>query len=270
MLNSYTILITGSTDGIGKAAALKMASIGAKVIVHGRSESKVKDVLEEIKNRTKNSNIYGVVADFTSLEEVKNLADEITQKFSDLNVLVNNACIFSHRKIITKDGFEAGFQICHLAHFLLTLKLIDLLYKNFPSYIINVSSMVHASTIDLENLNSEKGYNGYDVYSMVKLLNILFTYKLNREIDTSKIKVYAVHPGVISTKLLHAGWGFGGASTSIGAENILSPILNDDLRKKTGIYIENQREHHSSSISYDKDIQDFVWEKSLEYVKKFL
>ena len=269
MGEKFCALITGSTDGIGKKAAELLYKKGHCVIVHGRSHEKVENTQEEIlrAGRT-DGKLYGVVADFENLREVDGMAREIKKNFPHVNVIVNNAGVFKHKRVITKDGFESTFQINHLAHFLLVLKLLDLVRRNMPSWIINVSSMVHASYYDRHNIQGEKGYDGYEAYAVSKLFNVLFTYKLHRILkDEKDIHVYAVHPGVINTKLLIEGWGPVGASPEVGARNILSPILSDELRYMSGIYVENGRPVKSKPITYKEEEQDFIWNLSLKLLK---
>ncbi len=256
------VLITGSTDGIGKSAAMYLAENGYRVIVHGRSKEKVDEITFEIDN-----NASAVYADFEDLKDVARMVDEIRENYQDLSILINNAGVFEHTRRITKDGLEATFQINYLAHFLLTLKLLDLLKKNAPAYIINVSSMVHASSYNKSNIQGEQRYDGYTAYGVSKLFNVLFTYKLADMLKEENVHVYAVHPGVINTKLLVKGWGAVGSSPVVGAKNILSPILNDKLREKTGIYVEYGKVKKSKPITYSKEEQDFLWNYSLELLK---
>ena len=262
-------LITGSTDGIGKKAAELLALKGFVVVVHGRDKGRVVQTVDSLKELSKNPEIYGVVADFENLQDVEKMAEEIKTNHGNINILVNNAGVFEHERKITKDGLEKTFQVNHLAHFLLTLRLLELLKKNAPSWIINVSSMVHASSFDKNNIQGELGYDGYEAYSLSKLFNVLTTYKLARMLGKdSKVHVYAVHPGVINTKLLIKGWGPVGSDPSIGAKNILAPLLDKKLLELTGIYVMNGKPSESTPISYKKDIQDYLWEYSLKLLKK--
>lgn len=270
MSERFCTLITGSTDGIGKKAAELLYSKGHCVIVHGRDETKVlntqKAILEKVKGDGK---LFGVIADFENLREVQDMAQKVKKEFPALSVLINNAGVFRRKRVITKDGFESTFQINYLAHFLLVMELLDLLIKNAPSWIINVSSMVHAASYDKDNIQGEKGYDGYEAYAVSKLFNVLFTYKLHRMLGNLKnIHVYAVHPGVINTKLLREGWGAFGADPEVGARNILSPIFSEKLRNLSGIYVENGVPVKSKPITYSQKEQDFLWELSIRLLKE--
>lgn len=262
-------LITGSTDGIGKEAASMLAFKGYRVIIHGRNNGKVRKVVKELRELTKNPNVDGVIADFNHLKSVDRMSEEIIDRYENIDVLINNAGIFEYERRLTADGLESTFQVNYLSHFLLTNRLLKAMKKETRSWIINVSSMVHASYFDRHNIQKEKNYDGYEAYSESKLYNVLFTYKLFRILGKeNNIHVYAVHPGVINTKLLAKGWTLVGASPHTGATNILAPIFNDKLSKLTGIYVMNGRKAKSTSISFKEEVQDFLWEYSLEILKK--
>ncbi len=257
------ILITGSTDGIGKATAIESAKRGAKVIVHGKDLDKIQKTIEKIKKKSCNDDIQYILADLSDLEQVK-------KAFSDLNlpkldILINNACVFKHNFKKTKDGFEYTFQICYLAHFIITKKLIPLLNKSDDARIINVSSMVHAHSLDLSFLKKES-YDGYKAYEVSKLANVLFTYELAERLKGSNIKVNCLHPGVISTKLLHEGWGIGGADVSQGAKNLIYLAFSNDVKNITGKYFFDRKPTESSPITYDIKTRKQFW----DYTEKLL
>jgi len=267
-IQNKTALITGSTDGIGKQTAFELAEMGAKVIIHGRNSLRTKSVYEEIKNKTGNDSIDYFVADFSSLDEVKSLSHDIHQKYEKLDVLLNNAGIYESEKVITKDGFEKTFAINHIAHFLLTALLMDLIKKSDYSRIINVASMAHASELDFDNLQGDKFYDGYTAYSYSKLCNILFTYYLTQKLSGTNITTNCLHPGVIGTKLLQAGWGIGGGSLKEGCRTSVYLASSPEVENITGKYFVNSRQANSSSISYDKQVQKKLWDLSEEYVQK--
>lgn len=262
-----TILISGSTDGIGLQTAEDLLKLGFKVIIHGRNETRVLATKERLIRQTgKEENIETVWGDLASFAEVKKLADSINEKFPKLDVLINNAGVFLPFLKLTEDGFEATFQINHLSHFLLTL----LLLKKFPEgegRIINVSSMAHSSMpIDYENLKGEKHYDPYDAYARSKLANILFTFKLARELTEKGITVNALHPGVISTKLLAAGWGAFGVSVRKGAETSVFLTSSEEVKGVTGKYFVDRREARPAEISYDITEQEKLWDFSFQAV----
>ena len=182
IIKNKTILITGSTDGIGKQTAFELAEMGAAVIIHGKNSLRTKSVYEEIKQKTSNDSVDFFIADFSSLKKVKALSQYIHWKYDKLDVLINNAGVFETERKLSVDGFEKTFAVNHLAHFLLTTLLMDLIKKSDYSRIINVASMAHASELDFDNLNGEKFYDGSTAYSYSKLCNIMFTYYLTQKL----------------------------------------------------------------------------------------
>ncbi len=263
-ISKKTILITGSTDGIGKQTAIELLKLGAKVLIHGKSQEKIEKTIKEL---SKYGNVRAYRADFSSLKEIKEMADKILENEEKLDVLINNAGIFSHQKILSEDGYELTFAINHLAPFYLTLLLIPLLKKSAPSRIVNVSSMAHSSSIDFENLQGEKGYSGYEAYSLSKLANILFTFELAEKLRSSDITVNCLHPGVINTKLLREGWGFGGASLAEGAKTSVYLASSPDVSEITGKYFSNRRVSEPARISYDSNVRKELWKRSEKLIK---
>ncbi|MCF6242755.1 MAG: SDR family oxidoreductase [Bacteroidales bacterium] len=260
MLSNKTILITGATDGIGLQTALELAKLDANLIIHGKNPDKGKTVKEDLISKTKNSKIHYYNADLSSFDEIEHFSNQIVKDFTRLDVLINNAGIYEKKKIILENGLEKTFMVNYLSAFVLTLKLLSLIKKGEDSKIINVSSMVHASSIDFENLNGEKFYSGDSAYSLSKLCNILFTYQLAEVLEKDKIAVNALHPGVINTKLLRAGWGPFGSSTDEGAACILYLVKMKQF--VSGYYFENDNQKRSSAISYDKLVMKRLWDYS--------
>jgi len=268
-LENKRILISGATDGIGKQTALEVAKMNAEIIIHGRDEDRIFETIKMIKEKTGNEKIHGILADFASLSAVNSLADEIIKNFDSIDVLFNNAAEIINERTMTEDGFETQFQVNYLSHFLLTEKLLPLLNASEGSRVLNVSSMIHASDLDFDNLQGEKSYNGNKIYAVTKLLNILHAYKLSDELSETKTVVHCLHPGVISTKLLNTAFK-GGAPVAEGAANLIYAASSDVARMSSGYYLENRRPMQSNPVSYDKNIQNKLWSLSRAYVKDFL
>ena len=264
-----TILITGSTDGIGKQTALELAEKGHQIIIHGRNVQKSDSACREIIKKSGNQRVGFVAADFTDLSEINRMAKEIVSIFGKLDVLINNAGVFENEKVILPNGFERTFMVNHLAPFALTLGLLELLKKSPAGRIVNVSSMAQSGSIDFDNLNGEKYFDPYNAYAVSKLENVLFTFKLARMLSGSDVTVNCLHPGVINTKLLHAGWGMGGASVHQGAQNSIFAAVSSEMEGKTGLYLVNQKSAKASALAYDKQVQDRLWEISLKLLEKF-
>ena len=266
MLHNKTILLTGATDGIGKQTALELAKRGAILLMHGRNKEKGHKIKADIIAKTANKNIFYYNADFTSFEEIKQLSDTLHKDFSHLDIIVNNAGIFENQKIILANGIEKNFMVNHLASFSLSLQLLDLVEKSNHGHIINVSSMIHANHIDFDNLNGEKQYSGESAYSLTKLCNILFTNKLNKLFKDKNIRTNSLHPGVINTKLLAAGWGPFGSPTIEGAKRILYLAESKGIETISGKYFVDDRVREAASIAYDESVMEQLWDVSLRYV----
>ena len=267
MLKNKIILLTGATDGIGKQTAFELAEKSAILLMHGKNLSKGLKIKDEIIAKTANKNIFYFNADFTSFKEIEKLSNEIHKQFSHIDILINNAGVFENEKVILKNGMEKTFMVNHLATFSLTMKLLDLLEQSKNARIINVSSMAHANSIDFENLNAENYYSGENAYSLSKLCNILFTYELDSKLGNKNITVNAVHPGVINTKLLIAGWGECGNSPDESAKHILYLADTDELNATGGKYFMNDKITKSTDISYNTDIWKKLWNISMKYSK---
>ena len=268
MFANKTILLTGATDGIGLQTAGELAKLNIKLILHGKNPDKGNKIIEKLISETGNTNIHYYNVDLSSFKMIEGFTAKINADFNQLDILINNAGIYESNKVILQNGLEKSFMVNYLSSFVLTLQLLPSLKKGKESKIINLSSMVHASNIDFENLNAEKSYSGSDAYSLSKLCNILFTYKLAELLKNDKVSVNALHPGVINTKLLRAGWGPFGNATIEGAKRIMFLVKMSNF--VTGKYFENDKQIKSAAISYDKNIQNQLWDYSIKTANKFL
>lgn len=204
-----TFLVTGATEGIGRALALALASRNERVIIHGRNPEKTAAVLEEIHGATGNEDVHSAVADFASLEQVAALGDEVAARFPDLNVLINNAGLLTDHRQLSQDGFELTFAVNYLAPFLLTRKLLDTLKANSPARIVNVASTaLGGGTIDFDNLQLETGFSGWQAYANSKLANAMFSHALARRLTGSGLVSNALCPGLIDTNFFHTNTVF--------------------------------------------------------------
>lgn len=269
-METKTILITGATDGIGKQTALELAKMGHEIIVHGRDKIRGDKVTADIKNSSLNEKVHYINADFTKFNQIKEFAIEVKNRFSNLDVLLNNAGVFENDRIILPNGLERTFMINHMAPFTLTNLLMDLIKNTKDSRIINVSSIAQAGTMDFDNLNGEKYFDAYNAYALSKLENVLFTYKLHRDLKKDGPTINCLHPGVISTKLLHAGWGIGGGSLTQGASTSIYLANSVEVEDISGKYFVNSQQRKSSAISYDLKIQDRLWEISKEIMNQHI
>ena len=262
-METKTILITGSTDGIGKGTAIGLAAMGHRPIIHGRDRNRCQSVAEEIQSRTGIRDVPYFMADLRSLEQVSAMAEALGEQFDRIDVLINNAGVYETERSITPDGFETTFAVNHLSHFSLTLRLIDLLPPAESGRIVTVSSMVHAGNIDFSDLQSERDYDSYSAYALSKLCNVLFTYELAERLAPRQISATCLHPGVIDTKLLQAAFS-GGAPVSEGARNLVFAATAPEIEGMSGKYFFDRRATRTSDITYDPAVRKKLWEMSLK------
>jgi NAD(P)-dependent dehydrogenase (short-subunit alcohol dehydrogenase family) len=260
-MDDKKILITGSTDGIGRQTALELVEMGARVILHGRNKTRVKRVLQEIAQKTGNDQLDCFIADLSSLQQIRTMCAEIRQKYSRLDVLINNAGVAMNKLETSDDGYEMTFAVNHLAAFTLTLHLLDLLIQAAPSRIVNVSSMVHSSSLNFGNLVEPRFFDGWEAYCQSKLCNILFTYELAEKLRDQGVTVNCLHPGVIDTKLLRVNFG-GGSPVTVGSRKLVYLATAPELAKETGKYFTDNRQTISAEITYDQDTRKRLWKLS--------
>ena len=254
------MLVTGSTDGIGKETARRLAQMGATVLVHGRSRKRGEKALEEILERTGSKKLGLVVGDLSSLSQVRGIAEQVKADYDRLDVLINNAGVVAEERTETEDGYELTFAVNHLAPFLLTALLLEELKESAPSRIITVSSIAHGGArIDFDDPNLERGYSMNKAYARSKLANLLFTYELARRLEGTGVTANALHPGVIGTKLLDVGFGGGGSPVEPGAETSVYLATSPEVEDVTGRYFRKNRETNSS---HDEEAQRKLWELS--------
>ncbi len=274
-MSSKTILITGATDGIGRATALSLARRGAQVVVHGRNPDKVAEVCAAVRAAAPDEAApQGLVADISTLDGVRELAQAVRRSQHKLDVLINNAGVFMKERQITDDGFEVTFAVNHLATFLLTELLLPLLRASAPARVLTVSSVAHTrGQIHWDDLNLERNWDssdggpplpGYPAYAQSKLANVLFSNALARRVEGDEITSNSLHPGTISTKLLHEGFGMGGASTDTGAETSVYLALSPEVEGLTGRYFSNSQEVEAAPLARDEAAQERLWTVSAE------
>ncbi len=262
-----TILVTGATDGIGKATALALAQQGHLVIVHGRTTTKARGAFDELYGVTGSEYLDYAVGDFSRLSDVRALASEVIERHPGLDTLVNNAGIYLNTRELSADGFELTLAVNHLAPYLLTRLLIPALKLSAPARIVNVSSTVHMrGKIDFDDLNSERAYSAYGAYAASKLANVLSSNALARRLAPARVTSNALHPGVITTKLLSAGFNMTGAETTRGAQTSVYLATAPEVEGVTGRYFDDKREKPASESARDEALQERLWRVSAEMV----
>ena len=263
-LQGKVMLVTGSTDGIGKETALELARRGATVILHGKDPGRCQRALDEAVRAARNKSPGCFAADLASLTEVRKLAEDITARYDRLDVLINNAGVFMTSRMLSADGYEMTFAVNHLAPFLLTHLLLDLLKKSAPSRVITVASVAHhRAQFDLDNLQGEKRFTGYGAYALSKLGNVLFTYELAERLRGSGVAVMCVHPGSVGTKLLREGFGgMSGVPVKQGADTPVFLASAGEPDGLSGKYFVQRREEQPASLARDAGLRKKFWDVS--------
>jgi NAD(P)-dependent dehydrogenase (short-subunit alcohol dehydrogenase family) len=263
-------LVTGANSGIGKETAQALARMGANLVMVCRDRERGLAALEETKSKSGNSSIELMICDLSSQTQIRKLAKEFKQKHDRLDLLVNNAGVILTRRRVTEDGIESTFAINHLAYFLLTNLLLDLIKQSAPARIVNVSSTVHSSaTIDFNDLQAERSYSGMRAYGQSKLANVLFTYELARRLEGSNVTVNCLHPGVIATNIFRDISGLVGTASKLflkspkrGAETSIYVATSPEVEGVTSKYFDDKKAVRSSPESYDEAIAQRLWQVS--------
>jgi NAD(P)-dependent dehydrogenase (short-subunit alcohol dehydrogenase family) len=282
-MNQQVYLVTGATDGIGKATALALAARGEGVIVHGRNPAKLAAVLDELRAATGNKALHPALADFASLAEVASLAEQVRGQFPGLNALINNAGLLTDHRQLSRDGFELTFAVNHLAPFLLTLNLLRTLRANAPARIVNVASTaLGGGRVDFGDLQLERRFDGWQAYANSKLMNALFSQQLAAELAYSGVVSNALCPGLIDTNFFHTNELFaGGAYERLRpgmrppADGALVPLyLATDPAAATSngaFYVRVGRDgRRVMPLDLDPAVAERLWARSLELVAPWL
>ena len=225
-LKGKVVLVTGSTDGLGREVAVRSAALGATVIVHGRNQDRGKAVVSEItKAGTGSARFYA--ADLSSLAAVRTLAQAITRDYDRIDVLVNNAGIWLRDRQVSKDGHEMHFAVNYLAGFLLTRSLLPKIIASAPSRIVNVSSLA-AAPIDFSDVMLERPGRASQGYGQSKLLQVMFTIDLAAELKDKKVTVTALHPAtMMDTTMVRQSGSRAMSSVDEGADAVMQRITGD-------------------------------------------
>ena len=273
-MGGKVVLITGGTSGIGRAAATALAAMGAEVVVTGRDRERGEAAVEEIRRDSGNERVSLMLADLSVQAEVRGLAEEFRERHDRLDVLVNNAGLVQSRRVETPDGLELTLAVNHLAPFLLTNLLLDLLKKSAPSRVITVSSEARrGASIDFDDLQSERRYRGFPVYGMTKMANILFTYELAERLEGTGVVANCLHPGAVSTNFAQNNRGPIALlfrlfkpfmrSPEQGADTLVYLASSPEAGELNGKYLTDRKEV-SPAEPRDETSQKRLWETSEE------
>jgi len=201
-------LITGGTDGIGKATAQALARKGFSIVLAARSPTKAESVRRKIRATSGAGDIDIVAGDLSSLRQVRELAETVRQRYPALDLLINNAGIMAPRRMLTEDGYELSYQVNYLSHFLLTQMLLGVLMNSEQGRVINLSSSVYSfGKFDPDNLQGEQRFSAIGADAASKLFVLMSTTELAERLRGTRLTVNAVHPGVVNTHMLKSATG---------------------------------------------------------------
>jgi retinol dehydrogenase 12 len=271
-------LVTGATSGIGEVAARELARMGAAVVVVGRSSQKCEATLARICQETGSKAVTSLLANLSSMKQVRRLAEQFQESFDRLDVLVNNAGAFFVRRQLSPEGLEMTFALNHLSYFLLTNLLLDTLKATPQARIVNVSSNSHQGHIlDFNDLQLKKGYSGIKAYGRSKLANVMFTYELARCLEGTGVTANVLNPGFVATDiwtlknrllrfLVKPVMNRIALTPEQGAENILFLAASSDVDGVTGKYFRRMKPAPSTPFSYDEEAARHLWVLSEQLV----
>jgi NAD(P)-dependent dehydrogenase (short-subunit alcohol dehydrogenase family) len=266
-----SVLVTGGTGGIGRATAIGLAALGARVAITGRDLPRAASVAAEIRGTTGNPEVAAFAADLSSQAEVRRLADAVLDAYPRLDVLLNNVGGSWNTRHVTADGLERTFAVNHLAAFLLTNLLLDRLKASAPARVVTVSSAAQSTgAIDFDDLQSERDYSERRTYPQAKLASVMFTYELARRLEGTGVTANVLHPGVVNT-------AFGAEDPGLifkvlvpfmrpfmktpakGAATSIFLASSPEVEGVSGQYFANSSPRASSKASYDVPAATRLW-----------
>jgi retinol dehydrogenase 14 len=274
LMAGKVVLITGGSGGIGRATAIGLAALGARVAITGRDLRRTEAAAVEIRGATGNPDVDAFGADLSSQAEVRRLAAEVLEAYPRLDVLVNNVGGSWATRHVTVDGLEHTFALNHLAAFLLTNLLLDRLKASAPARVVTVSSSAQSlGKIDFEDLQGERNYSEQKAYPQSKLASVMFTYELARRLEGTGVTATVLHPGVSRTgfgaedpsrifKLLVPLWRPFMKTPQQGAGTSIELASSPKVEGVTGKYFANGRPQTSNKASYDRDAATRLWQVS--------
>jgi NAD(P)-dependent dehydrogenase (short-subunit alcohol dehydrogenase family) len=278
------IIISGASDGIGFETAKQLALKGFEIIMIGKNAEKLSSACERLKKLAPATKIHSFTADLSLQADIKRLSTEIHNRFSKIDVLINNAGAAFSKFELTSEGLEKTIATNHFNYFRLTFYLLDLLKRSRAARIVNVASNSHyPGKIDLESFTKNKNYFILRAYEQSKLANVIFTYELARRLGRSTITVNALHPGRVKTNMgnkaknpIHSlGWTiaklWGSVSVEEGAKTSVYLATSEEVKETTAEYFADCKPKKSSALSYDKELARELWEYSEQFSNiKFL
>jgi NAD(P)-dependent dehydrogenase (short-subunit alcohol dehydrogenase family) len=275
-MKGKTCLITGATSGIGKATAVALAKMGATVVFTARDVEKGRVTMDQIRSVSGNEAVDFLECDLSSLSSVRDFCVKLREKHDRLDVLINNAGIWEGERKVSKDGIENTFAVNHLAPFLMTNLLLDLIKRSAPARIISVSSGLHGGAIDFEDVEFKKKFRPMMAYRQSKLADMLFIKELSRRLSGSGVTANCLMPGFVATGLGRNSSAISklffrvfGSSPEKGARTSVYLARSPEVANVSGECFRKGRVVRTSKESNDPDLAKRLWALSEEYTKKW-
>jgi len=269
------VVLTGGTSGIGEAAAVKLAKMGARLVLVAHDASRAEATLKHLQKVSPGTAHTSHLADLSLVTETQRVAHEIAAAEPRIDALINNAGLICALRQVTAEGHELTFATNHLAYFVLTDGLLERLLASAPARIVNTASEVHhGAKIDFSDLQSERGYSGFGAYAKSKLANVLFTSELARRLSGKGVTANSLHPGVVASRFGLPREGQGGDPSSArflqahgispeeGAETIVYLSSAAEAEKASGQYFNQCRAVTPSKEAQDRAVAKRLWEES--------
>jgi NAD(P)-dependent dehydrogenase (short-subunit alcohol dehydrogenase family) len=274
-MSGKVCVVTGASRGIGLETALGLVTLGATVVAVARDPSRGAAAVADIMARSGSGDVHLMVSDLSSQTAIRQLAQELMDRYERIQVLVNNAGAVNMERSVTVDGIETTFAVNHLAYFLLTELLLPRLKASAPARIVNVSSDAHrGGRIRFDDLQGKRHYGGWSAYSQSKLANILFTYELARRLKGTGVTVNCLHPGTVATGFgkNNRGWLKWGVTVAApfftkadrGAQTSIYLASSPEVEGISGEYFSRCKAVRSSAASYDEAAARRLWDISAE------
>ncbi len=272
-LQSKTAIITGATSGIGRITALAIAKHGVQLVLPVRNIEKGEALKNEIKIETGNRNVEVMPCDLASLASIRQFVTDFEKKYNSLHLLINNAGLWEAKRKESDDGIEMNFAVNHLAPFLLTNLLLDIIKKSAPARIVNVASTAHKyGKMRFNDLEGKKNWGSMQSYAQSKLANILFTRSLAKKLEGTGVTANCLHPGVVNTQLFSKMPGFirniAGLfmiSPEKGAQTSIYLAISSDVEGISGEYFAKKKIAKTTAHAHNMQVADMLWEVSKEY-----
>jgi NAD(P)-dependent dehydrogenase (short-subunit alcohol dehydrogenase family) len=270
-VSERAILITGATDGLGRALAERLAANGAPLVLHGRRADALAEVARTVAT-TSGHEPRTVLADFSDLDQVRAMAADLRDSVDDLGVLVNNAGIGaaepdSTTRSTTVDGIELRFGVNYLAAALLTLELLPVLLRNHPARIVNVASLGQ-HPLDFDDLMLESGYSGSRAYGQSKLAMIMFGFELANRLPADAVTVNSLHPATyMPTKMVLDSIGYSIDTMQTGVDATYRLVADPTLGGVTGKFYDRQRDARANDQAYDPTALAQLWATTLRLLE---